>query len=104
MAIATMVAAIIAAAAQGAASDAPRKAFVECLKQSVEKARGDKVGASAFAVVARQSCAGQLGTFRSGLVSWDVKAGTSRKQAEADADAQIDDYLAGAAEKLEPES
>lgn len=103
--MAMMVAAMLAAAAaQGAMPEAPRKAFVECLKQSVEKARADKVAVGAFAPVARQACAGQITAFRTVLVGWDVKAGTPRKRAEADADSQIDDYLAGAAEKLDPGS
>jgi len=99
---ATMVLAI--ASMQAAAASQTRQQFVACLKQSVEKAQADKMKPDAFGAFARQNCAAQINSFKQGLVSFDVKAGTARKRAESDADLQIDDYLVGASEKLHPDS
>lgn len=95
---------LIAMSMQAAAASAPRQQFVACLKQSVDKARADKVAPSGFGAFARQSCAAQVSGFKQGLVSFDVKNGVSRKRAEADAELQIDDYMVGASEKLDPGS
>jgi hypothetical protein len=103
IAIATMV--ITAASMQAAAAaSTQRQQFVACLREAVAKANGDKMKPEAFGPFARQSCAVQIGTFKQGLVSFDVKAGSPRKRAESDADAQIDDYLVESSEKLHPDS
>jgi hypothetical protein len=100
IAIATMV--IAAASMQAAAATPQRQQFIACLKQAVEKANGDKLKPDGFEAFARQSCAAQITSFKQGLVSFDVKAGSPRKRAESDADLQIEDYLVGASEKLDP--
>ena len=96
--------AFVVMAMQAAAANVPRQQFVACIKQSVEKAKSDKILPDAFAAFARSNCAGQFEAFKQGLVSFDVKNGVARKRAEADAELQIDDYLIGAAEKLAPDS
>lgn len=89
-------------AVQASAAPAQRQQFVACLKQTVEKANAGKMKPENFGAFARLSCAQQLTSFKQGLVSFDVKAGGSRKRAEADADLQIEDYLVGASEKIDP--
>jgi len=93
-----------AASMQAAAAALPRQQFVACLKQSVEKAKSDKMKPEGFGTFARQNCAAQLSSFKQGLVSFDVKNGVGRKRAESDAELQIEDYLVGASEKLHPDS
>jgi hypothetical protein len=102
IAIATMV--ITAASMQAAAASGQRQQFVACLRQSVEKAKTDKLKPEGFGDFARQNCAAQIGTFKQGLISFDVKAGSPRKRAESDADVQINDYLTESSEKLQPDS
>ena len=89
---------------QAAAASGPRQQFVACLKQSVEKANAGKMKPENFGAFARQSCAAQMSAFKQGLVSFDVKAGVARKRAESDAELQIEDYLVGSSEKLDPGS
>jgi len=101
IAIATMV---LMVASMQAAAAAPRQEFVACLKQTVEKANAGKMKPENFGAFARQSCAAQIGSFKQGLVSFDVKNGVGRKRAEADAELQIEDYLVGASEKIHPDS
>lgn len=93
---------LYAASMQAAAATAPRQQFVACLKQTVEKANAGKMKPENFGAFARQSCAGQIGSFKQGLVSFDLKNGVGRKRAEADAELQIEDYLVGASEKIHP--
>jgi len=87
---------------QASAAPAQRQQFVACLKQAVEKANTGKMKPENFETFARQSCAEQITSFKQGLVSFDVKAGGPRKRAESDADLQIEDYLVGASEKIDP--
>ena len=101
IAIAMMV---ITAASMQAAAAGSRQQFVACLKQAVEQANSGKMKPENFGAFARQNCAAQIGSFKQGLVSFDVKNGVARKRAESDADLQIDDYLVGASEKLHPDS
>jgi hypothetical protein len=95
---------VLMAASMQAAAAAPRQQFVACLKQTVEKANAGKMKPENFGAFARQSCAAQIGSFKQGLVSFDVKNGVGRKRAEADAELQIEDYLVGASEKIHPDS
>jgi hypothetical protein len=94
--------ALSAASMQAAAATAQRQQFITCLRQAVDKANSDKLKPDGFEAFARQSCAEQITSFKQGLVSFDVKAGGPRKRAESDADLQIEDYLVGASEKLNP--
>ena len=92
----------LSAASVQVAAPAQRQQFIACLRQAVEKANSNKLKPDAFEAFARQTCAEQITSFRQGLVSFDVKAGGPRKRAESDADLQIEDYLVGASEKLDP--
>ena len=101
IAIATM--AFLAASMQASAAAAPRQQFVACLKQTVEKANAGKMKPESFGAFARTTCAAQIGSFKQGLISFDVKNGVARKRADADAELQVEDYLVGASEKIHPE-
>ena len=101
IAIATM--AFLAASMQASAAAGPRQQFVACLKQTVEKANAGKMKPENFSAFARTTCAAQIGSFKQGLVSFDVKNGVARKRAEADAELQVEDYMVGASEKIHPE-
>ena len=89
-------------AVQASAASAQRQQFVVCLKQAVEKANSGKMKPENFGAFARLSCADPLGAFKQGLVSFDVKNGVGRKRAESDAELQVEDYLVGASEKIDP--
>ncbi len=100
----TATIALIALAVQAAAAAAPRQQMVACLKQTVEKAKSDKLKPDAFTALARSKCAAQLDAFKQSLVNFDVKNGVAQNRAEEDAELQIEDYLAGAAEKIGSDS
>jgi len=93
---------LAAMAMQASAASAQRQQFVACLKQAVEKANSGKMKPENFGAFARLSCAQQLTSFKQGLVSFDVKNGVGRKRAETDAELQVEDYLVGASEKIDP--
>lgn len=97
---ASMIVALMAM--QGSAAPAQRQQFVACLKQTVEKANSGKMKPENFGAFARLNCAQQLTTFKQGLVNFDVKNGVARKRAESDAELQVEDYLVGASEKIDP--
>lgn len=94
--------AVALTAVQGSAAPAQRQQFVACLKQAVEKANSGKMKPENFGAFARLSCSDQLASFKQGLVSFDVKNGIGRKRAESDAELQVEDYLVGASEKIDP--
>lgn len=89
-------------AVQASAAPAQRQQFAACLKQAVEKANSGKMKPENFGAFARLNCADQLGAFKQGLVSFDVKNGVGRKRAESDAELQVEDYLVGASDKIDP--
>ena len=95
---------IAAMSMQASAASGPRQQFTACLKQAVEKANTGKMKPENFGAFARQSCAAQMSAFKQGLVSFDLKNGVARKRAEADAELQIEDYLVGSSERLDPGS
>lgn len=71
-----------------------RAHMTACFKGSIEKADAAKITPDRFADFAKQSCAGEITSFRSEVIAYDVKAGWARKKAELDADGQVGDYLA----------
>jgi hypothetical protein len=81
-----------------AAINAPRSAFQTCLKQAVEKASTQKVDGDGYEAFVRSNCSGQLNSFKSAVVGFDVGNKMSRKAAGADADAMIADFVSGSAD------
>ena len=95
-----MFALIVAAMMMAAGGpESARSSFTSCLKGSVAKAADAKIEPAGFAAFARQSCASEVGAFRSWVIAYDMKAGWTRKKAEPDADAQVADYLDEATEQ-----
>ena len=78
--------------------NAPRDAFKACLKESVEKAEAQKVGGDGYEAFVRTACGGQLSSFKSAVVSFDMKNKMSKKDAASDADSMIDDFVSGSVE------
>lgn len=81
------------------AINAPRQAFTECLKRASLTAAAQNVAADQYSLYASQQCAAAADSFKEALVSFDVKNGVKRAQATADAQLQVDDYVAMSAEK-----
>lgn len=75
----------------------PREAFTACLKESIEKAAAQKVAGDDYDSFVRTQCGGQLGSFKSAVVSFDMKNKMSKKDAASDADSMIDDFVSGSA-------
>lgn len=96
-----MGAAIYAASFQAAAAAEPRQKLVACLKNAGEEALKEKMPKDAFKPFAKTHCMVQVSTFRQSSVAFDIKLGAPRSRAEADAEAQIDDYLDRAVDRYD---
>ena len=92
--IALIAASAVYLVATQAALAAPTIAYKDCLKQAAVQAKKDKIGGEAYEAYARNSCAAQITGLRDALIGFEVKNGTKRKDAAADADMTVDDYLA----------
>ena len=81
--------------------DAPRKNFVACLRTAYDTALSQKVAVPDYGAFIVKACDSQSNSLKSALVGFDVKNGIRRTQASADAQAQVDDYVAMSTEKFE---
>ena len=98
-----VIAALFAAASADTAASAQRSAFSKCLKESVAKAKSDKVALGAFEAFARSHCSAQEAALRKAVVALDMKNGISRKDANENAEFELDDYFVGTVERYEYE-
>ena len=94
-----MILMIAAALMTMQAGAADRSAYVACLKEAVTSAKAANVGVDGFKDYARKACAAVEGSFKSKLVSFNVKNGMSKKAAADDAEVQLDDYVYTAEER-----
>ncbi len=99
--ISLLVASAVGLTALQAGIDIPRKNYVACLKGALDSAVSQNVPAADYGAYIAKTCAAQADSLRSGLIGFDVKNGIKRTQAAADAQAQIDDYVAMSTEKYE---
>jgi len=81
-----------------AAINAPRSAFQACLKESVDKATAQKIEGDSYDAFVRNACGSQLDRFKSAVIGFDIGNKMSRKDAGADADAMIADFVSGSAD------
>lgn len=84
-----------------AAISAPRQAFTDCLKRASLTAAAQNVLPDQYSAYAAQQCSAPAASFKAALVSFDVKNGVKRAQASADAQLQVDDYVALSQEKYQ---
>lgn len=89
----------LAAAFQSPAADGARSALRDCIKQAAAEAKGQKVASDAFTAFARQKCAAQESSFKSAIWAFDSKNKVPKKQSESDAELQVEDFVAVAADK-----
>ena len=90
---------ILAASWQTAAAVSARQQLVKCLRDASTKAQADKVAPDAFTAFAHTACATQESALAAAIWAFDSKNKVSRKQSEADAQLQIEDYLATAEDR-----
>ena len=98
MIVLAIASAIYVASFQTAAADGARSALRACIKQATVEAKGQKVTNDAFAGFVRQKCAAQETSFKSAVWAFDSKNKVSKKQSESDAEFQVEDFVASAAD------
>ena len=81
--------------------DTPRKNFVACLRTAHDAALTEKVAVPDYGAFIMKACDSQSNSLKAALVGFDVKNGIRRTQASADAQVQVDDYVAMSTEKFE---
>ena len=96
--------AIHAALVQSTAADNARSVLRACIKQATEQAKSQKLPASGFAAFANQQCASQAASFKAAVWAFDSKNKVPRRQSEADAQLQIEDFVTMAAERYSLET
>ena len=94
-----ITAVIVAALVQSAAINSQRDSYLACLKQAMETAKTQKIAADAFEAHLQQACAPVESTFEAALIGFDVKNKIPRKQAAADAQLQVDDFVTTSVER-----
>jgi hypothetical protein len=99
--ISLLVASAIGLTALQAGVDVPRKNFGACLSSALDTALAQKIAVSDYAAFVTTTCATQASSLKTGLIGFDVKNGIKRGQAAADAQSQINDYLASSSERYE---
>ena len=98
-----MSAALVSAAVQNAMVNSARDGLRSCFKEAVTKAKSEKIAKDGFQPYARTQCAAQASKFTDAVWAFDAKNKVAKKQSNADAELQIEDFLVVAAEKFEAE-
>lgn len=94
--IVLLAASAITLTALQASINAPRDAFKTCLKDASTKALGAKVTAEGYEAYIRTACTNELGSFKTATVKFDMGNKMSKKDAAADADSMISDFVGSA--------
>ena len=95
--------AIHAAMAQSTAANNARTELRTCLKQAAAQASAQNVTSDGLAIFIRQKCAEQEKRFKSAVWAFDSKNKVPKKQSEEDANFQIEDFVAVAADRYTAE-
>ena len=91
------------AAVQSAAVNTARDGLRNCYKAAAEQAKADKVAKDGFQPFARGKCSAQQDSFTAAVWAFDSKNKVSKKQSNADAELQMEDFLFVADEKFQRE-
>jgi hypothetical protein len=94
---------LVLAAAQSAAVNSARDGLRNCFREAITQAKTDKVAKDGFQPFARTRCATQATSFTAAVWAFDVKNKVSKKQSNADAELQIEDFLVSAEERYQRE-
>ena len=95
---------IMLAAVQSAAVNSARDGLRNCFKEALTQAKTDKVAKAGFQPFARGRCAAQENSFTAAVWAFDSKNKVPKKQSNADAQLQIEDFLIMADEKYQREA
>ena len=90
---------LLAALFQSAAINSQRDNYLSCLDRAVESAKAQKMPAETLEAHLRQTCAAVEESFEKALIAFDLKNKVARKQAAADAQLQVDDFVANKVDK-----
>lgn len=96
--------AILAVAWQNAAADGARTALRSCIKQTATEAKGQKLATDALTDLIHTKCGAEETKFKSAVWAFDSKNKVSKKQSESDANLQIEDFVASAADRYAMET
>ncbi|HUE79041.1 MAG TPA: hypothetical protein VMN38_05370 [Sphingomicrobium sp.] len=88
-----LTAVVLAALFQSAAINSQRDSYIDCLNQAVDSAKTQKMPAEALEAHLRLTCASVEASFEKVLIAFDLKNKVPRKQAAADAQVQVDDFV-----------
>ncbi len=99
--ISLMIASAIVLTAMQSGIDGPRKNFGACLSSALDSGMAQKIAVPDYAAFVARTCESQANSLKSGLIGFDVKNGVARTRAAADAQDQVDEYLAVANERYE---
>ena len=95
---------IMLAAVQSAAVNSARDGLRNCFREAITQAKTDKVPKDGFQPFARGRCASQETGFTAAVWAFDAKNKVSKKQSNADAQLQIEDFLVMYDEKYQREA
>ena len=96
--------AILVAAWQSAAADGARTALRACIKQAAADAKSQKLDTDAITALIHEKCTAEEVKFKSAVWAFDSKNKVSKKQSESDAELQVEDFVAVAADKYAADS
>jgi len=88
------------APASTAQVDNTRAAFTKCMRDDMRKSLEAKMGDAEYEMAVKSTCSEQRDAFRAAVVAFGRAAGDSQKNAEEDADMQIEDYNANFTDKF----
>ena len=95
---------LVLAAVQSAAINSAREGLRNCFKEAITQAKTDKVAKDGFQPFAKTRCTTQSNSFTAAIWAFDAKNKVSKKQSNADAQLQIEDFLIMADEKYQREA